>query len=1025
MAANVSCSQNIQHVIADFESYAESGKHTEEEYCQKIHEILCALYSPQLRIDHSLKNRVEIGMIKISKSILEQESLFEKWGRALTKKDSPLATSSLVHPLISYSLLSNANLETKDIESIKNHLTTTFSLKQKSLSDTIETHRKFTMGAMVLAKVEHGLRNMPSSVENELREELKQFCHYLNAFSFALIKGEKLKNDSVIEFLSLVKEIHPWPARLDPIRIHFAKTFDILFKFVESPEKIRTLNLSRCGLKEVPHSISKLNGLKTLCLDDNQIKEIPAWVNDLQGLNELSLMRNRLTGEGIQCLKDNVKLTTLCLGGNNIPSVSFLHPSSPLECIDLSANGVCYFPETLLYLPELKKIDLAFNYIKTLPVDWHNLSSSLEHLDIAVNYLGEIDSVKNLSKLNFLHCAQNQLTTLPDLNNLPLISLYCANNGLCTLFELVPEGILKGTLSILDVTNNDLDSIPLSWSCLKRIEAIYASNNHIRQIPDNFISPKLKTLNLFMNQLTEIGECIYSFDAVWLGMNKLTALPSFNSLALAKKIRILNLSDNLINIFPEDILKNLDLQQLTLARNPLAQLPNFGDSFGTLKYVNICETSLSKEQQIAFEKALQDLHKKGEDLLEKEKLLKKTDKSSKSEIKTRKEKQQYFLNHAQTSMRSIRSFQKTELSGLKQTETWKLLKNNDPEKEMIKICSMALNGPACFSDSMQNTESLLTDAFEWKTFPLHNTSSLEISVVQTNGGSPYQQDGFCKHTAPLKSPFSQEEAQQLFNTIYKELHKSLENPAIFENEEPLRGAGAMAASVIVTQDQVYFSRVGDTCILAVPQEGINEALRGKCTPSLGRKIMFTQPQTWNSQREKLLTLHAQGIPLHLDQHWELRVDSLPTSHTLGDAYYWHEGCEASDIYHTTCEETPVLIVATDGLWDFFTPEDVLQEMYKAILHSGTTFTERKEKLGETMKRVDEILRILAFSRSYSVETHADNITIAHIFIKKPLESEVAYFSMFDGHDKRKNQAFVKYLERVSVNLFERIVSDRS
>jgi|688.fasta_scaffold83213_5 hypothetical protein len=111
----------------------------------------------------------------------------------------------------------------------------------------------------------------------------------------------------------------------------------------------------------------------------------------------------------------------------------------------------------------------AFNieeYLNSLPED-------IEIIDISNKNLTYIPSLKQFNNLVDLHCYNNKLTKLPELNN-SLKALYCAKNQLTQLPEL------NDKLQVLNCEFNLLTQLPKLNSSL---QYLHAYNNPLSQLP--------------------------------------------------------------------------------------------------------------------------------------------------------------------------------------------------------------------------------------------------------------------------------------------------------------------------------------------------------------------------------------------------------------------------------------------------------------------------------------------------------------------------------------------------------------
>jgi Leucine-rich repeat (LRR) protein len=149
---------------------------------------------------------------------------------------------------------------------------------------------------------------------------------------------------------------------------------------------------------------------------------------------------------------------------------------------------------------------MTFNietYLNSLPED-------TETIDISNRYLTFIPSLTMFKNLQTLICSNNQLTSLPDLN----------------------ENLKK-----LSCINNQLTSLP---HLNEKLEILYCFNNQLTSLPH--LNEKLKILACEHNQLTSLPPLNEKLEKLWCYGNQLTSLPPLN-----ENLKELYFSNNPIN----------------------------------------------------------------------------------------------------------------------------------------------------------------------------------------------------------------------------------------------------------------------------------------------------------------------------------------------------------------------------------------------------------------------------------------------------------------------------------------------
>lgn len=135
-------------------------------------------------------------------------------------------------------------------------------------------------------------------------------------------------------------------------------------------------------------------------------------------------------------------------------------------------------------------------------------------------------------------------------------------------------------ISKLDLSNQNLISIPIEIFSLKNLKSLNLSNNKISEIPPEII--KLKRLE----KLDVSNNRISNFYA------KICQLP---------KLKVLNLNNNSIKSVPKQIKELGELRVLSIANNKLSLLPNEIGEIKKLEKINISKNQFEYFPKILFE----------------------------------------------------------------------------------------------------------------------------------------------------------------------------------------------------------------------------------------------------------------------------------------------------------------------------------------------------------------------------------------------------------------------------------------
>ncbi|XP_064422034.1 leucine-rich repeat serine/threonine-protein kinase 1 [Latimeria chalumnae] len=223
-----------------------------------------------------------------------------------------------------------------------------------------------------------------------------------------------------------------------------------------------------------------------------------------------------------------------------------------------------------------------------LDLDWFiDISYQITELDISANCLVSLPSVVpwgliNLQKLNL---SDNQLSELPSV--------------------LSSEEILCTRLLEIDVSNNQLTSLPPGFLHLSRLQKVVATKNQLEKLfqedsATNWIGlRRLQELNVSENKLTELPpQIVYCFKMLtsldvsnnnlkvfpepWAcplkyckaAQNSVEALPNNFLIYWKNCLEEIDFSDNSLKAVPEEIFQLEALMSLKLSGNRLAVLPS-------------------------------------------------------------------------------------------------------------------------------------------------------------------------------------------------------------------------------------------------------------------------------------------------------------------------------------------------------------------------------------------------------------------------------------------------------------------
>lgn len=141
-----------------------------------------------------------------------------------------------------------------------------------------------------------------------------------------------------------------------------------------------------------------------------------------------------------------------------------------------------------------------------------------------------------------------------------------------------PEEVyqLAEHIEILDMSGNELTSLPDDFGRLKNLKILFLSNNKFDHLPEVISDcPKLEMIGFKSNQIKTVAEGSIPLDTRWLILtdNQIEKLPSdFGKLT---RLRKLALAGNNIQSLPESMANCTQLELIRLSANHLSEIPDW------------------------------------------------------------------------------------------------------------------------------------------------------------------------------------------------------------------------------------------------------------------------------------------------------------------------------------------------------------------------------------------------------------------------------------------------------------------
>ena len=299
---------------------------------------------------------------------------------------------------------------------------------------------------------------------------------------------------------------------------------------IKELEQLEELHLEKCELESLDEAIGGLKQLTVLNVSGNGELSLPATINELSLLRELHISRNQ--GFGLPA------------------SVTGLKHLEELHCNKCSDAAPGDLPEVITQLTGLKELDISGNSIKTIPESFLNLESlEVLKLNASLCYLNELPDLSKLKNLKTLHAnGMTGFSTRPSPKQSLLRSfftitsleaLYLDRHGVEKLvikaetFDELQQNLahdperLQAYISLLPVDPTKRGDIR------KGIVREALKAEHLAGISN---LQNLKTLDLSFNDLTSLPEELFTLKKLKTLDLKNNRLPASEQKKIAKKL---------------------------------------------------------------------------------------------------------------------------------------------------------------------------------------------------------------------------------------------------------------------------------------------------------------------------------------------------------------------------------------------------------------------------------------------------------------------------------------------------------
>ncbi|BFZ20222.1 hypothetical protein BsWGS_23261 [Bradybaena similaris] len=288
--------------------------------------------------------------------------------------------------------------------------------------------------------------------------------------------------------------------------------------FIDSSKTLNILSISNARFTRMPNALLSLQNLHEL-----QIKQVGDldWNEDVMKVvgstvRILYLEEVNLTTppDWLQYFSQVTQLTIIGSNLSSLPDTAMDKMANTAITICFTNNALTEVPKALSNLTSLQFLHLRNNRISS--TKWLPTSSRLSYLTLNENHIfNSTELSESLSpyanSLVGLNIEDNDLDSLQDLSKLTRLGSLSFKNNKISNYS---QGALPSGLSILDLENNLLSTIPVMVPGLENIIKIVLRSNMITQINDTDLPPRASTVVLSFNLITELNDDSFPENSV-------------------------------------------------------------------------------------------------------------------------------------------------------------------------------------------------------------------------------------------------------------------------------------------------------------------------------------------------------------------------------------------------------------------------------------------------------------------------------------------------------------------------------
>ncbi|XP_065202948.1 chaoptin-like [Planococcus citri] len=299
--------------------------------------------------------------------------------------------------------------------------------------------------------------------------------------------------------------------------------------------KLQILNLRNNRIRDIhPTLFASMKNLRIVDLSDNELKYLPELLFRDDSLEKVSISQNEFV---------------------KIPFKSFSPDAAgSLREFDVSHNIISSFhaPDLFSRFKSMISLDVSYNRLTRIDDYVFRPLTNLKYLDLSHNKFSQLMQNGRFfhgieESLIYLGMNNNSLNATPDFPLPKLIHLHLSTNNISSF---TPETVVNLTnLRVLDLSDNNLTSIPVLILSLRSLKSLNLSRNAIKVFTNNSLLSgfeELRELDISYLPLEtfETGTLGRLISLITLHMNTYSGVDKFN--------------------IPRILLKNLALENLWL-----------------------------------------------------------------------------------------------------------------------------------------------------------------------------------------------------------------------------------------------------------------------------------------------------------------------------------------------------------------------------------------------------------------------------------------------------------------------------